>query len=183
MIGIAWGVSMQKLKTGPDWIQRGDDRFNLEAKAEDPRTTTEQQLLQMLQSLLIERFQLKYHREDVQESGFALTVGKNGPKLKQSTADRPSFNGGKPIPGRPAAIAVRKVSMSWLAEVISGVGPGPTVDQTGLTGEYDFKLDWDDTAGPSLNSALQDQLGLKLVPQKVTRSLFVVDSAQKPGPN
>ena len=183
MIGIAWDVSMKNLKSEPDWIARGGDRFNLEAKAEDPRTTTEKQLLQMLQALLIERFKLKFHREEVKESGFAMEVGKNGPKLNESTADRMGFDGGKPVPGRPAAVSVRKVSMAMLAEIVSAYGPGPTIDKTGLTGEYDFKLNWDDTEGPSLATALQEQLGLKLVPQKVTTSLFVVDSAEKPGPN
>jgi uncharacterized protein (TIGR03435 family) len=183
MIGIAWDVSMQNLKSEPDWIARGNDRFNLEAKAEDPRTTTEQQLIQMLQTLLVERFRLKYHREEVRASGYALVVAKNGPKLKESTADRMGFDGGKPSLGRPIALSVHKVSMALLAEMISGYGPGPTVDKTGLTGEYDVKLNWDDNAGPSLYSALQDQLGLKLVPQRVTTSLFVVDSAEKPGPN
>jgi uncharacterized protein (TIGR03435 family) len=183
MIGIAWGVSMQNLKTGPEWIQRGSDRFDLEAKAENPSTATEQQLLQVLQSVLIERFRMKYHRQEVQQSGYAITVSKNGPKLQTSTAGQMGFDGDKPGPGRPAAMSVRKVSMAWLAEMISGVGPGPTVDKTGLTGEYDFKLSWDENAGPSLSTAVEEQLGLKLVPQKVTTSLFIVDSAEKPGPN
>ena len=183
MIGIAWGVSMQNLKTGPDWIQRGDDRFNLEAKAEDPKTATEHDLLQMLQNLLIERFKLKYHREEVKSNGYAVEIGKNGPKLKESTAGQMAFNGGKPMRGRPAEIAVRKVSMAFLAEMVSAYGPGPTIDKTGLSGEYDFTLHWDEDAGPTLSTALQEQLGLKLVPGKVTISTFVVDSAEKPGPN
>ena len=183
MIGIAWDISMINLKTGPDWIQRGSDRFNLEAKAENPRTATEEQLLHMLQALLIERFKLKYHREERTESGYALLVGKNGSKLKESTADQMDMEGGKPIKGRPVALVVRKFSMERLAEMMSAWGPGPTVDKTGLKGEYDFKLSWDDNAGPSVFSALQDQLGLRLEPQKVTTKLFVVDSAEKPEPN
>ena len=54
---------------------------------------------------------------------------------------------------------------------------------TGLRGAYDFKLSWDDTAGPSLVTALQNQLGLRMEPQKVEVSLFVVDSAELPGEN
>jgi len=183
MIGIAWDVSMLNLKTGPDWIQRGDDRFNLEAKAEDPRTATEQDLHQMLQNFLVERFRLKYHRDQIKANGFALEIGKNAPKLKESTADRMVFENGKPARGRPAVMAVRKVPMATLAEMVSAYGPGPTIDRTGLTGEYDFTLKWDDNAGPTLSTALQEQLGLKLVPEKVTISMFVVDSAEKPGPN
>jgi uncharacterized protein (TIGR03435 family) len=183
MIGIAWGISMVNLKTRPDWIQRGDERFNLEAKAEDPRTATEKQLLQMLQALLIERFRLKYHREETKESGYALVVAKGGPRMKESTADRESIDGGKPARGRPAAISVHKFSMTELAGMLTVFGPGPTVDKTGLTGEYDFKLNWDDNIGPTLPTALQEQLGLKLMPEKVAVSMFVVDSAEMPGPN
>ena len=84
LIGIAYGVSMLNLKTGPDWIQRGDLRFNVEAKAENPTTTTERQLLTMLQNVLIERFQLKFHHETSEISGFALVAAKNGPKLQVS---------------------------------------------------------------------------------------------------
>jgi len=182
MISIAWHVSTKNVKSEPDWIARGSDRFNLEAKAEDPKTATEQQLIQMLQALLIERFKLKFHFEEVQESGYALVVAKNAPKLKESTAERMNF-AGRPSGGKPVAMTLQKVSMFWLAEFFSDYGPGPTADKTGVTGDYDFTLNWDDTAGPSLFNALEEQLGLKLVAQKVTRSVFVVDSAEKPMPN
>jgi uncharacterized protein (TIGR03435 family) len=57
------------------------------------------------------------------------------------------------------------------------------VDETGLTGGYDFKLSWNETDGPALTTAVQEQLGLKLEPKKVQVSLFVVDSAEKPDEN
>src|SRR5689334_9635219 len=62
LINIAYGVSP---RGGPSWVFEGDVRFNIEAKAEDPAKTTEHQLLQMLQALLVERFQLKFHIEQV----------------------------------------------------------------------------------------------------------------------
>jgi len=182
MIGIAWNVSTTNLKSEPDWIARSSDRFNLDAKVADPKAATEQQLLQMLQALLVERFKLKYHREELRVSGYALMAGENGPKLKESTADRKKFSG-LPAGGKPVAMSMQKVSMASLADMLSDYGPGFTVDKTGLTGEYDFTLNWDDSAGPSLISALKEQLGLKLVAQTVTKSLFVVDSAEKPGSN
>ena len=74
LIGIAFGVSMQALDTGPDWIQRGDMRFDVEAKAENPASATRQQLLIMLQNLLVERFQMKFHQVTKEEPGFALLV-------------------------------------------------------------------------------------------------------------
>ncbi|MBS1859416.1 MAG: TIGR03435 family protein, partial [Acidobacteria bacterium] len=76
LIGIAFGVSMQDLSTGPDWIQRGYLRFDVNAKAEDPAKTTQRQLLTMLQNLLIERFHLKFHYRTSEVAGFRLTVAK-----------------------------------------------------------------------------------------------------------
>lgn len=85
LIGIAYGVSM--IKSGPDWIQRGDLRFNVEAKAENPIKTTEQQLLTMLQNMLVERFRMKFHTGTSETTGFALLPGKNGHKLQVSKSD------------------------------------------------------------------------------------------------
>ena len=191
LIGIAYGVSMQVLDTGPDWIQRGDLRFDVQAKAENPATATRQQLLTMLQNLLVERFLIKFHYITKEEPGFALLVAKNGPKLHASTSEEPKMtflgpNGeelGKPM-GRAIKVNARKCSLSTLKDVIGFAGNmGPGVDRTGLTGEYDFTLSWNEEDGPSLASALRDQLGLQVKPEKVPVSRFVLDSAQKPTPN
>ena len=191
LIGIAYGVSMANLKTGPDWIQRGDLRFNVDAKAEDPTKTTEQQLLTMLQNMLVERFQLKFHYESSDTPGFALTVAKNGPKLKASQSDEPKifFTGpkgeqiSKPAPGQPVSMTVRKFSIPMLISMLAPMGKGPGLDKTGLAGEYDFTLAWDDDKGPDLSTALREQLGLRMESAKVPVSTMVVDSAQKPSPN
>jgi uncharacterized protein (TIGR03435 family) len=191
LIGIAWGVSMMDMKSGPDWIQRGDLRFDVQAKAEDPAKTTEKQLLAMLQALIMDRFQLKFHWDKTEVSGFALLPGKNGTKLRPSTADemKISFTGRKgesvkPGPGQPISMTAVKCPIFELVQVLSRAGSrGPGVDETGLTGEYDFKLSWDDDAGPALVTALRDQLGLRLESEKVTVSTFVVDSAVQPSAN
>ena len=84
LINIAWDLqSMALLKSGPDWIARGDERFNVVAKAEEPGKATEEQLLSMLQTLLIDRFQLKFHRETTEMPGFALMIAKTGTKLRE----------------------------------------------------------------------------------------------------
>jgi uncharacterized protein (TIGR03435 family) len=94
LVGIAWDITMPMLKTGPDWIQRGDERFDVVAKAEYPSKTTEKQLLQMLQTLLIERFQMKFHLEPVQLPGFALKIVQGGPKLLLSKSEGADFSFG-----------------------------------------------------------------------------------------
>jgi uncharacterized protein (TIGR03435 family) len=191
LIGIAYGVSMQVLETGPDWIQRGDLRFDVQAKAENPASATRQQLLTMLQNLLVERFQIKFHYITKEEPGFALMVAKNGPKLRPSTSEEQKLTfigpNGEELPkpmGNAGRLTAKKCSVSTLKDLVAFVGNiGQGVDRTGLTGVYDFTLSWNEEDGPSLASALRDQLGLQLKPEKVPVARFVLDSAQKPSPN
>ena len=192
LIAIAYGVSLQDMNTGPDWIQRGDLRFDVNAKAEDAAKTTQKELLTMLQNLLVERFHLKFHYQSSEVNGFWLTVAKGGPKLRQSTSTeaKAQFTGPKgesmPKPGgeRALSLTARKYSMGMLADLLTGVGgSGPGVDKTGLTGEYDFTLSWDNDQGPVLATALHQQLGLQMKSEKVSVSRFVVDSAEKPAGN
>jgi len=180
--------SMELLKSekGPDWVALGAERFNIEAKAEDPTKATEAQLLQMLQNLLVERFKLKFHREDKDMQGFALVVAKSGPKLEKAKDDEvePRLSGTTKVrEGEPITLNGRKCSMPMLANLLSQRGEGPVVDKTGLTGAYNFKLWWDDSATPSLFTALTEQLGLRLEAQKVPVSFFVIESAQRPSAN
>jgi uncharacterized protein (TIGR03435 family) len=160
---------MQDLGTGPDWIQRGDIRFDANARAEAPATTTQKQLLTMLQNLLVERFHLKFHYQNSDAPGFSLTVAKGGPKLRESTSNETKtlFTGPqgetllKPT-GRAISLTARKYSMAMLVSLLSAIGQsGPGVDKTGLSGEYDFALSWDSEADPSLSTALR-QLGLQI---------------------
>ncbi len=185
MLSIAFKLrSMQLIQGGPDWVMTGDDRFNVEAKAEDPKAT-EEQLLQMLQALLIERFDVKLHRETKQMPGFAMIVAKNGPKLKKAKGDEvnasfsPSF---KPVAGQSNTLTALAYSMPMLADLLTQFGQ-PVLDKTGLPGAYDFKLTWDDNAGPTLSTALNEQLGLKFEAEKVPVSYVIVESAKKPTEN
>jgi uncharacterized protein (TIGR03435 family) len=184
IVNIAWGLrSMQLIKSGPDWALGGFDRYTIQAKAEDPAKTTEAQLLEMLQTLLVDRFKLKFHRETELRPGFRLVVGKNGLKMQAAKGEEVTTSFGaalKPGPGGPVELTARRYSMGVLANLLSQIGPGPVVDRTGLTGEYDFKLSWNEAEGPALTTAVQEQLGLKLEAEKVPVSMFAIDSAAKP---
>jgi uncharacterized protein (TIGR03435 family) len=188
LISMAFSLqSMAMLKSdkGPDWVAVGAERFDVEAKAEDPAKATEAQLHEMLQALLVERFKLKFHREETDMQGFALVVAKNGPKLEKSKEDEVEsrLNGTmKPRDDEPVTLNARKWSMPMLANLLSQA-KGYVVDKTGLQGNYNFKLWWDDSASPSLFTALTEQLGLRLEPQKVPVSFFIVESAQRPNAN
>jgi len=189
LVNIAWEMqTMQLIKSGPDWIAGGDERFDLQAKAENPAQVTEKQLLAMLQALLVERFQMKFHREPSELPGFALTLAKDGSKLHESKSQDPDFSfgpgQGKPARGQPVTINGRRFSMQKLVDLLASFGGrGPGIDKTGLPGVYDFTLMWDDDAGPTLDVALREQLGLRLESQKVAVAYFVIDSAQRPSAN
>jgi uncharacterized protein (TIGR03435 family) len=79
---------------------------------------------------------------------------------------------------------VRSFSIPTLIEMLTAFGGrGPGVDKTGLMGRYDFTLAWDEDAGPTLDTALREQLGLRMESQKVPVSYFVIDSAARPTGN
>jgi uncharacterized protein (TIGR03435 family) len=184
LVSIAWELPMRMIEGEPEWPE-GAERFDIEAKAEEPAKATQAQLLLMLQTLLIDRFQLKFHRETVEQAGFVLVVGKNGPKMKPTTSQDvvTSFGGQrKPFPNQ-GTFTAHKITITRLVETLSFIRWSPVVDKTGLGGEYDFTLNWDEDQGPTLRTAVEEQLGLKLEPQKVPVSLFVIESAQKPSPN
>jgi uncharacterized protein (TIGR03435 family) len=171
--------------SAPDWLR--DARFDILAKF--PPSTSEAQARTMFQNLLDERFQLKVHRESRELTVYALTVDKNGSKLVESAPGTQGTIGltagqlkGRGVP--VAALADR------LASAAFQLGR-PVVDRTGLVGTFDFTLEWKpdsradgDGAGPSVFTALQEQLGLKLEKQKGTVEILVVDSAlRKPVEN
>jgi uncharacterized protein (TIGR03435 family) len=182
MITMAWSLkTISMIQNAPDWVIGTDERYNVQAKAEDPKAT-EAQLFEMLRALLVERFQLKYHREDHDETGYALVVAKGGPKMEQSkdsdVATIGPFNKANPT----VTIAPRRFSMESLAQFLSTFGPGQVKDETGLNGFYNFELSWNETEGPSVFSAIQ-KIGLRLESRKVPVSYFVIESAARPGGN
>ena len=188
LVFIAWGMgTMAFIDTGPNWTEH-DERFNVEAKAENPAKATVQQLLTMLQALLVERFQMKFHRELRKVPGFVLTIAKMPPKLQESKnkdVDLSLANGAiKPMPNEPVSLTAHRYSISMLVDFLSSFGGrGPGLDNTGLHGVYDFTLAWNEENGPTIETALREQLGLRMKPVKVPVSYFVIDSAQRPSPN
>jgi uncharacterized protein (TIGR03435 family) len=167
--------------SGPAWLDT--ERFDIAAKP--PEGTPPSQILPMLQTLLVERFQLAVHRKQEKKSGYALILAKPDTKLEQAPAGQSSSTSS----GR-GTMKAAATTMAYFADMLSRELNQPVQDKTGLTGAYNLKLDWSpdpatsDTAkdlpsGPSLFTALQEQLGLKLRPQKVEVEVLVVDSAQK----
>ena len=160
-----------------------DARFDIEAKLPDdasPKSVNE-----MLQSLLEERFGLQLHREEKELPGYALVVAKTGPKMKENT-DAESRGSFRMTRGR---ISAQKATMAPFADRLSQFVDLPVVDKTDLKGSYDFTLEWtpeesqpastDSPSGPSVFTALQEQLGLRLQSQKLAVGIIVVDHAER----
>jgi len=164
--------------SGPGWLD--SERYDIAAIK--PPQATDEQVQRMLQNLLAERFKLKLHRENREMSVYALAVGKRGQKFRPSdsaTARNIRFSRYS-VEGAASSMAgLAYLLMRWTDRIV--------VDETGLTGLYDFKLNWtpagreQDAAASSaaLFSALDEQLGLKLQAQKTLIEVLVIDHAEK----
>ena len=198
LIIFAYGVHVQQIVDAPAWLT--SEKFDISAKPEDTGVPDATQLRTMVQKLLVERFSLKFHREKKELTAYTLNVGKNGPKLSKNETggNLPGFSG-----RGPGAVGVRNSTMTEFAAFLQArILDRPVVDQTGLTGKFDFTLEWrPDTAQlaaqganaprlpPEVESrsdiftAFQEQLGLKLESMKTPVEVFVIDQVQKPSEN
>jgi uncharacterized protein (TIGR03435 family) len=185
IMGAYW-VGPNQIFGGPDWLE--SDHFEITARAEQP--VGDHILMGMLQTLLAERFKLALHRESRPTQVYVLEVGKNGPKLEKGEG-----GGSKTNSGRGDIIAAN-ATMDSFADVLSRQMDLPVVNHTGLEGVFNLKLQWtpesarpaktvDGAAieGPSIFTAIQGQLGLRLRAQKVPIEVLVIDHAEKPTEN
>ncbi len=214
----AYGVQANQIMGGPDWIKTAP--FDLQIGPEDDKsappsgTSIEQSLEQsrirnqrLLRAALAERFKLALHPDSRELSTYALVVGDDGPKLqpaKAASSYPAPVKGPDGIPmnksfriklnGSQAGLEARGMSTSDMASHFSRQLGTVVVDKTGLTGNYDFSLNWtsdasgggtfnapvSDASASSLLAAIQEQLGLKLEPQKGPMQVLVIDHAEKP---
>ncbi len=169
--------------------------FDVDAKADDdtlaaatslPRDQQWNQTQLMLQALLADRFKLKVHMEKREGPIYELAIAKTGIKLKVA----PEGGHSRGYSWSHEHIEVRTGPIASLAFTLSDILGRTVVDKTGLTGNYDIDLKWtpDDQegapdAGPTLFTALVEQLGLKLVPARGPVDTFVIDHVERPSEN
>ena len=202
LISFAYGVHTKQIVGGPAWF--ATDKYDIEGVPDTEGKPNRQQLTSMVQGLLGDRFKLVVHRDKRELAVYALTVGKNGPRVMKSTAapDGPSGYGFGPL----GTMKVTNMTMVAFASAMQKtVLDKPLVDQTGLVDRYDFILKWtpddsqfsqirgtgisvptgagDPNAPPGLYTAIEEQLGLKLEPVKALTDVLVVDRAEKPSAN
>jgi uncharacterized protein (TIGR03435 family) len=195
LVAAAYNLKPFQISGAPHWTDTMGrlQLYDLTAKTEGEGTPTMDEVCLKLQALLADRFQLKLHRETKELPVYDLVVGKNGPKLKESAGDT--------SPRQPATLSGPLVrlnfsnrSMADLVRFLATNVDRPVLDKTGLTARYDFSLEFTRSnpdvvaldspdADNSIFSAVQRQLGLKLVPAKEPTEMFVVDHVERPSAN
>lgn len=193
ILRAAFGMQDDRVLGVPDWAEI--ERFDVEAKVDDSDvakvgTLTFEQRQEMLVPLLIDRFGLKFHHEQRDLPTYKLVIAKGGPKLKESNAEltqrhfRPVGRGQLESIGTP---------LKTLVPVLSRQLGRTVFDKTGLTGLYDYTLQWnpdgrlgpneaalsDFASGPELLTALREQLGLELKAQKGPVDVIIIDHMNK----
>jgi uncharacterized protein (TIGR03435 family) len=189
--------------TGPDWLNT--ERYDVVARV--PAGATKEQVGMMWQSLLAERFHVVVHHESKEFQVEELVVDKGGSKPKETTWDpalplppgppQRDSSGGLASPGqivmmRPVEsgtsfhIVARAQPISQLATTLGSALNQPVLDKTGLAGKYDYVVDYTIEQGtgaseprPDIAAAVQQQLGLRLVPAKAMIDMVIVDKAEK----
>jgi uncharacterized protein (TIGR03435 family) len=173
---FAYNIVADAQLAGPDWIKSKAFRFHVVAEA--PPDTPRERMLIMLQALLAERLKVHVHHESRELAYLALVPAKNGSKMRIADAN-PAPPKGPMIAG---SIVNNGMSMDRLALLLSRFQREMIIDQTGLNGSFEIKLEWSpnqNTDGPALPTALQEQLGLRLESHKGPVEVLVVDSADK----
>lgn len=193
LVQRAFNVEDYQVTGGPNWLD--SYRFNISAKVDESEPElrgkeAQTRIAAMLRSLLEDRFDFQFHRETKILSVYNLVAAKSGFKLtavKDTGSHSTNSNNGR--------LTATCIDMPDLAVFLTGLVERPVLDASGISGVFDFKLEWsreesvvktadgNEPAGPSIFTALQEQLGLKLESGKSPVEIVVVDHAEKPTEN
>jgi uncharacterized protein (TIGR03435 family) len=199
MITFAYGLHVKQIVGAPEWF--GTDKFDLAGVPDTEGRPNTKQMKELIQSALTDRFKLTFHYDHKELSVYALTVAKGGPKLTE-TIHQPNDPKNFLFRGLGQLMVTNSTMKDFCDGMQAAVMDRPVVDHTGLTARYDFNLNWtadesqfasmgikippptdDPKAPPSLYTAIQEQLGLKLEPAKANADVFIIDHVEKPSAN
>ncbi len=203
LVAFAYGLHSKQIIGAPDWF--GNDLFDIDGTPDVPGQPSLHQMEMMVQKMLPDRFALKFHHEQREIPVYIITVAPGGPKMKVTTAG-PTDQQGFGFRGLGDLIVSNMNMKEFATWMQSGVMDKPVVDHTGLTDKYDFTLKWtpDDSqfaqfrganvqtqaaagdnpdAPPSLYTAVQETLGLKIEAGKAMDDVIVIDHVEKPSAN
>ena len=198
LIAAAYDLNPREISGGPGWVD--SDHYDILALTPGEKRPNHDEQMAMLRSLLADRFKLRFHREQKEFSIYELEVARDGPKLKPSTApesDPPALI--STVYPQRIHLPARNATMTDFTSLLQrALLDRPVVDKTGLTGRYDFDLDWapdetqfggevpvapSDAQSPPFFTAIQEQLGLKLEAKRGPAEALVVDSVERPSAN
>src|SRR3984885_942473 len=199
LIKFAYEVHPRQITKGPAWLDA--DKYDLTAKPDIEGQPRRKQTRVMVQKLLADRFQLKFHHEKLELPVYAVTVAKGGPKLTVNDTNpngNPGYGGGP----RGGMRVINSTIAEFISFVLNDAVALPVVDQTGLgSTRYNFVLKWTPDASqsgamppgppaadgadaaPDIFTAMEQQLGLKLESTKAPVDVMVIDHVEKPSPN
>jgi uncharacterized protein (TIGR03435 family) len=202
LIAFAYGLHSKQIIGAPDWF--GTELYDIDGTPDTPGRPNLKQMGVMVQKLLADRCALKFHHETRELSVYAITVAAGGPKMTK-TAAAPGEQQGFGFRGLGDLIVHNMDMKDFASWMQSGVMDKPVVDQTGLKDRYDFTLKWtpddsqfqqfrgvvpmtppktdDPNAPPSLYTAVQEQIGLKIEATKAPDDVIVIDHVEKPSAN
>jgi len=196
LVAFAWGLRCNKFNCSgvsgaAAWMTA--ERYDIEARPPAPDSDPAQARLR-LRSLLTERFQLATHSEQKEMSGYLITIAKHGHKLQPAARDAAPGS----VKRKNAHLTISNLPLSDLADALADITGRPVADRTGLTGNYDLRLRFapetpkqkkakSDAAAipnqPSIFTAIQEQLGLKLEPAKLPVAIIVIEHAERASAN
>ncbi len=218
LIQMAYGIREDLISGGPGWVESAHFDFDAKVAGADVdalKKLSPEQRRMVLRPALEDRFKLKVHTETKQLPVFELGVAKGGTKLKEASPDASYPNGFKGPDGVAHGGIMRMghgelvgqgVEIKGLVNMLSQQLKQTVIDKTGLTGKYDFELNWTpddgpgpmfhgsdgspqkadtapDASGPTIFTALQEQLGLKLQSAKGPVETLVIDHVEMPSEN
>ncbi len=198
LIAAAYELNSHMILSVPSWAESA--HFDIVARTPGEVRPTREEQMQMLRSLLADRFKLTFHRQQEVMSIYELGVDKGGPKIKPSVeaADAAPAVISTVFPDH-ITMPARNASIGDFVSVLQrAILDRPVVDKTGLTGRFDFDLTWApdasqfggevpvapaDASSPPFFTAIREQLGLRLEATRGPVEVLVVDDAERPSPN
>lgn len=195
-ITFAYDLHEQQISGGPAW--KSTDRFEMVFKPDTPGQPNPRQLRRLIQKLLSERFQLKFHNEERELSVYAISQPPN--TTHKMTAATPGPNLPTLRYPRAGLLPARNATMTELAQSLqTAVMDRPVINLTKIEGRFDFTLDWmadetqfatfgsasqlPETGKPNIYEAFREQLGLKLEATRAPATIMVIESVEKPSEN
>jgi uncharacterized protein (TIGR03435 family) len=192
LLKFSYGLQQSQIAKTQDWVD--SESYDISAEADGEGDPSIKQWQSMVGKLMADRFQLKFHYEKREQSVYVLSVVKSGPKLTKSQSDANTPAGFGFGFGPAGHCGATNATMADIAHMMGlGVLNRPVVDQTGLTGRFDLRLTWTPDgpapatesadAPPDFFTAIQEQLGLKLVSARAPVDVLVIDHDERPSAN